>query len=163
MNRNIIPNLIVYFMLIVEADDSGGFFKQSARKSNNAAINGTHHLITYYRFKTYWTTSFGNNSYSYKHQGRSSPHSTARSNFSDLSTSEIMRRLREKSDYEKNFRETKELNALGDYNAFSRPRSSAVHYSLSCCFWCWCGNTNSWNVTYNNYRFNRKFRCGRSF
>jgi len=41
-----------------------------------------------------------------------------------LSTNEVLRRLREKSDKEKNAIDQQEINALGEYNAFSRPRVS---------------------------------------
>ena len=37
-----------------------------------------------------------------------------------------MRRLRERSDLEKNQRALREINAMGPYNAFSRPKSSIV-------------------------------------
>jgi hypothetical protein len=43
---------------------------------------------------------------------------------SDVSIGEVLRRLREKSDMTKNMSEMHEINALGDYNAFSRPRPS---------------------------------------
>lgn len=34
--------------------------------------------------------------------------------------------MREKSDYQKNLLDSEEINALGPYNAFSRPRPSQV-------------------------------------
>lgn len=43
---------------------------------------------------------------------------------SELSVSEVLRRLREKSDHTKNMTDMREIHALGDYNAFSRPRPS---------------------------------------
>ena len=43
---------------------------------------------------------------------------------SDLSVGEVLRRLREKSDHTKNMTDMREIHALGDYNAFSRPRPS---------------------------------------
>lgn len=49
---------------------------------------------------------------------------TNRSTSSDISTGEMLRRLREASDREKFERAQSEIAALGDYNAFSRPRPS---------------------------------------
>jgi hypothetical protein len=45
---------------------------------------------------------------------------------SELTTNEILRRLREKSDREKQERDLAEINAMGPYNAFSRPKPSMV-------------------------------------
>ena len=58
---------------------------------------------------------------------------SARSYDSALSTNEILRRMRESNDLEKNARMTAEIHALGDYNSFSRPKSSSV--STFCSFW----------------------------
>ncbi len=49
---------------------------------------------------------------------------SSRSEASDISVGEVLRRLREKSDRTKNAIDEKEIEALGDYNAFSRPRPS---------------------------------------
>jgi hypothetical protein len=49
---------------------------------------------------------------------------SARSNVSDVSVGEELRRLREKSDTTKDLLDAAEIEALGDYNAFSRPRPS---------------------------------------
>jgi len=49
---------------------------------------------------------------------------TGRSESSDISISEVLRRLREKSDISKDAIDNREIEALGDYNAFSRPRPS---------------------------------------
>jgi hypothetical protein len=49
---------------------------------------------------------------------------SAASDSSELSVNEVLRRLREKSDHTKNMTDMREINALGDYNAFSRPRPS---------------------------------------
>jgi hypothetical protein len=49
---------------------------------------------------------------------------SARSDVSDLSVAEMLRRLRDKADIEKNASDQHEIDALGDYNAFSRPRVS---------------------------------------
>eukprot|EP00606_Chrysophyceae_sp_TOSAG23-5_P000457 GSChrysophyteH2.ASY1.ANO1.716.1 assembled CDS len=49
---------------------------------------------------------------------------TNRSEQSDISIGEVLRRLREKSDTSKNATDLREIEALGDYNAFSRPRPS---------------------------------------
>lgn len=43
---------------------------------------------------------------------------------SELSVGEVMRRLREKSDASKNIADMRDIEALGEYNAFSRPRPS---------------------------------------
>ena len=58
---------------------------------------------------------------------------SARSYDSALSTNEILRRMRESNDLEKNARMTAEIHALGDYNSFSRPKSSSV--STFCSVW----------------------------
>lgn len=49
---------------------------------------------------------------------------SARSEASNISTNEVLRRMREKSDTVKAARDAAEIEALGDYNAFSRPRNS---------------------------------------
>jgi hypothetical protein len=49
---------------------------------------------------------------------------TGRSDASNISTNEVLRRMREKSDVVKAARDAAEIEALGDYNAFSRPRNS---------------------------------------
>ncbi len=49
---------------------------------------------------------------------------TNRSGESEISIGEVLRRLREKSDTTKNAIDLREIEALGDYNAFSRPRPS---------------------------------------
>ena len=49
---------------------------------------------------------------------------SARSEASDISVGEVLRRMRMKSDISKNAIDTREIAALGDYNAFSRPRPS---------------------------------------
>jgi len=54
---------------------------------------------------------------------------SARSNASEaseLSTAEILRRLREKSDLQKRLQDQRDIDALGEYNAFSRPRPSTI-------------------------------------
>lgn len=51
---------------------------------------------------------------------------STRSQESELSTGEVLRRMREKSEKQKNEIEEMEIEALGAYNAFSRPKSSAV-------------------------------------
>lgn len=51
---------------------------------------------------------------------------TAGTRESEISTREVLRRMREKSDLAHRAQESAEIDALGDYNAFSRPRSSAV-------------------------------------
>ena len=51
---------------------------------------------------------------------------SGRSTGSELSTSEVLRRLREASDHGKNTLAEAEIQALGDYNYYSRPRSSTV-------------------------------------
>lgn len=51
---------------------------------------------------------------------------STRSQESELSTGEVLRRMREKSDAKKNELDEREIEALGDYNAFSRPKSSAI-------------------------------------
>lgn len=45
---------------------------------------------------------------------------------SELSTGEVLRRMREKSEMRRRAIESAEIDALGDYNAFSRPRPSSV-------------------------------------
>ena len=45
---------------------------------------------------------------------------------SDLSVNEVLRRIKEKIDSDKNNRMSKEIVALGPYNSFSRPRVSKV-------------------------------------
>ena len=45
---------------------------------------------------------------------------------SDLSVNEVLRRIKEKIDTDKNNRMSQEINALGPYNSFSRPRVSKV-------------------------------------
>jgi len=49
---------------------------------------------------------------------------SGRSVSSDISIGEVLRRLREKSDITQNAVDSREIEALGDYNAFSRPRAS---------------------------------------
>lgn len=49
---------------------------------------------------------------------------TGRTDSSNISTNEVLRRMREKSDVVKAARDAAEIEALGDYNAFSRPRNS---------------------------------------
>jgi len=44
--------------------------------------------------------------------------------FSELSTAEVLRRMREKSEKETNAADQRDIDALGPYNAFSRPRRS---------------------------------------
>lgn len=56
--------------------------------------------------------------------GSGSALASARSEASNVSTNEVLRRMREKSDTLKNSRDAAEIEALGDYNAFSRPRNS---------------------------------------
>jgi hypothetical protein len=53
---------------------------------------------------------------------------TARTSMSQLSTNEVLRRMRESNDLEKNNRMTAEIHALGEYNSFSRPKSSSVNF-----------------------------------
>jgi len=50
---------------------------------------------------------------------------------SDLSVNEVLRRIKEKIDSDKNNRMSKEIVALGPYNSFSRPRVSKVLIHLS--------------------------------
>lgn len=45
---------------------------------------------------------------------------------SELSTNEVIRRLKDKINEPKKLRETAEVASLGEYNAFSRPRVSSV-------------------------------------
>lgn len=49
---------------------------------------------------------------------------TERSDSSNISTNEVLRRMREKSDVVRAARDAAEIEALGDYNSFSRPRNS---------------------------------------
>lgn len=48
----------------------------------------------------------------------------------ELSTGEVLRRLKDKAVAPKNARDQAEIEALGDYNAFSRPRQSRVSWDL---------------------------------
>lgn len=50
--------------------------------------------------------------------------STSRTETSELSTAEVLRRMREKSDIQRNAIDQSEIDALGPYNAFSRPLRS---------------------------------------
>ncbi len=61
---------------------------------------------------------------------------SARSQESELSTGEVLRRMREKSEARKNELDEREIEALGDYNAFSRPKNSSVSLSLSLPSYC---------------------------
>jgi hypothetical protein len=54
---------------------------------------------------------------------------------SELSTSEVMRRMREKSEREKKKQDFVQINAMGPYNAFSRPKSSTVCLSFDRFLW----------------------------
>lgn len=55
------------------------------------------------------------------------PQVTERSNAeSEVSTNEVLRRMREKSDLARRKQASEEIDALGDYNAFSRPRPSNI-------------------------------------
>lgn len=45
---------------------------------------------------------------------------------SEISTNEILRRMREKNDRERQLIETEEIRAMGEYNAFSRPKLSKI-------------------------------------
>jgi len=49
---------------------------------------------------------------------------------SDISVNEVLRRIKEKIDSDKNNRMSKEIEALGPYNSFSRPRVSKVRTLL---------------------------------
>lgn len=49
---------------------------------------------------------------------------TQRTAESEISTREVLRRMREKSDLARRKQASEEIDALGDYNAFSRPRPS---------------------------------------
>lgn len=49
---------------------------------------------------------------------------SGRSEATELSTAEVLRRMREKSDIEKNKVDQRDIDALGPYNAFSRPKRS---------------------------------------
>lgn len=49
-----------------------------------------------------------------------------RTDRSELSVNEILGRMRETSDMEKNNRMNKEIHALGGYNSYSRPKTSSV-------------------------------------
>jgi hypothetical protein len=53
---------------------------------------------------------------------------SSRSQQSELSVNEVLRRMRESNDMEKNNRMTAEIHALGEYNAFSRPKASSVRH-----------------------------------
>ncbi|KAJ1444121.1 hypothetical protein B484DRAFT_388983 [Ochromonadaceae sp. CCMP2298] len=50
--------------------------------------------------------------------------SSARSDRSNLSTNEMLRRMREVNEVEKNNRMNAEIHALGGYNSYSRPKAS---------------------------------------
>lgn len=49
-----------------------------------------------------------------------------RSDASELSSGEVLKRLRDKVNAKRFARDEAEINALGEYNAFSRPRPSQV-------------------------------------
>lgn len=51
---------------------------------------------------------------------------SGRSNGSELSVNEVLRRIKEKSEREKKAQDDKELDLMGPYNAFSRPKTSSV-------------------------------------
>ena len=51
-----------------------------------------------------------------------------RTDRSELSVNEVLRRMRETNDVEKNNRMTQEIRALGEYNSYSRPKSSSVRF-----------------------------------
>lgn len=51
---------------------------------------------------------------------------TERTAETEISTREVLRRMREKSDLARRQQASEEIDALGDYNAFSRPRPSTV-------------------------------------
>lgn len=61
-----------------------------------------------------------------KTAGAASARSSHRSTESNVSTNELLRRMREKNDREKNSRMAAEFDALGEYNSYSRPKSSNV-------------------------------------
>lgn len=49
-----------------------------------------------------------------------------RSDTSEISMNEVLRRIREKSDIERRQQQDREIDLMGPYNAFSRPKSSSV-------------------------------------
>ena len=51
---------------------------------------------------------------------------SGRSAGSELSVNEVLRRIKEKSEREKKAQDDKEIDLMGPYNAFSRPKSSSV-------------------------------------
>jgi len=55
-----------------------------------------------------------------------SMNSNPSSSRSELSTNEVIRRLKDQINEPKKLRDTAEIMSLGDYNAFSRPRVSTV-------------------------------------
>lgn len=60
-------------------------------------------------------------------QIKEKPQVTERSNAeTEVSTNEVLRRMREKSDLARRQQASEEIDALGDYNAFSRPRPSNI-------------------------------------
>lgn len=78
-----------------------------------------------------FNSSSNNNNNNNQNQQHAQPQShrsqsSARSQETEISTNEVLRRMREKSDVKRHERESAEIDALGDYNAFSRPRVSAV-------------------------------------
>ena len=51
---------------------------------------------------------------------------SGRSDVSELNTEEVIRQMRAKTDVVKARRDAAEIEALGEYNGFSRPRCSQV-------------------------------------